>query len=710
MDESLQFLYNANCLYRWAHLMQNILEVMGMDAGNMLRGAPLQTGSKEGNAAQGSRPGYAPGVQEHILVCLSPAPANGKIVQAAARMAAAFQGRFTALFVETPAYPEMGEEENGQLRANKRLAEELGAAIQIVYGEDVAYQIAEYAHVSGVSKIVVGRSSTKRRTLFGKPSLTERLADIAPALELHIIPDTASNGFYKWEKQARRPSPSLSLQDGLVSIMILVLSTLIGFVFLSLGFTDANVITIYILGVLIISVVTQARIYSLVASVVSVLVFNFYFTAPRFTFVADDRGYMVTFAVMLLAALLTGSLAVKLKTQAKRAAQAAFRTNVLFDTNRLLQKAHSDDEIMAVTADQLIKLMDRDMVVYPVQGGDLGEAHIFPVTDKSGALTTDSERAAAVWALKNNDCTGAATDAPPEAACLYLTIRKDDMVYGVVGIRVGDQPLDSFENNVLLSILGECALALENSRNNREKEEAAVLAQNEQLRANLLRTISHDLRTPLTSISGNASNLLSNSAGFDEETKTRIYRDIYDDAMWLVGLVENLLAITRIEQGGLGLRLSAELMDEVITEALHRLDRKCAGHHVTVGSSDELILAKMDARLMVQVMINLVDNAVKYTPAGSNISIYTETIPGFVAVSVADNGPGIPDEMKLQVFDMFFTGGDKVADSRRSLGLGLSLCRSIITAHGGEISVGDNPPHGTIVRFTLPAGEVELHE
>ena len=277
-------------------------------------------------------------------------------------------------------------------------------------------------------------------------------------------------------------------------------------------------------------------------------------------------------------------------------------------------------------------------------------------------------------------------------------------------IVMGEIPLDPFENSILLSILGECALALENEKNAREKQEAAILAKNEQLRANLLRAISHDLRTPLTSISGNASNLLSNGDSFDNDTKKQLYMDIYDDSMWLINLVENLLAVTRIEEGRLNLRITEDLMDDVITEALHHINRKSEEHHISVESKEEFLLAKMDAKLIVQVIINIVDNAIKYTPKNSHIVIRTEKRGKQAVVSISDDGNGIADEIKPRIFDMFYSGANQIADSRRSLGLGLSLCKSIINAHGGELTVSDNLPHGTVFTFTLPAGEVKVYE
>ena len=642
---------------------------------------------------------------EHILVCLSSSPSNAKIIRTAARMARAFRGRFTALFVETPDYSAMGNADRNRLQENIHLARQLGATVETTYGDDVPYQIAEFARLSGVSKIVIGRSTVTRRSLFSKPTLTERLIADAPNLDIHVIPD-AGNTYQERPSKVRHVG-AVSLGDIVKSLLVLLLATLIGYVFYTLGFSETNIVSLYIFGVLVISVITTSRIFAAAASVVSVLVFNFFFTVPRLTFHFHDPNYWMTFLIMFMVALLTGSLATRLKDNAKQSARAAFRTKILLETNQLLQKETDERAVIKATAGQLLKLLRRDFVVYLPDG----EPNVFRTPDSDHSeLTGESEQAVAQWVLRNNKHAGATTDTFSHAKCLYLAIRVNQQVYGVVGISMTDVPLDSFENSVLLSILGECALALENIKNAREKEEAAILARNEQLRANLLRAISHDLRTPLTSISGNADNLLSNHQKMDDQAKMRAYQDIYDDSMWLINLVENLLAVTRIEGGQVHLTQSVELMDEVITEALRHCSRKSKEHTIRVSASQELILARIDAKLMVQVLINLVNNAIKYTPAGSVIEIYTEKKDGQVIVSVADDGPGIPDEQKGRVFEMFYTGANKIADSRRSLGLGLSLCKSIVTAHGGAIWVADNHPSGAIFTFTLPAGEVELHE
>ncbi len=627
-------------------------------------------------------------------------------------MASAFQCGFTALFVETKEFQWMTQTDKERLQTNIHLAQQLNASIETVYGDDVAYQIAEFSRLSGVTKIVLGRSGIPRRPWFHKASLTERLIELSPELDIHIIPDNGLNSQLSAKRREIMHIPSVSVLDLLKSALILAVSTLIGFLFYHLGFTEANIITLYILGVMLVSVSTKSSVCSFIASIVSVLTFNFFFTVPRFSLHAYDSAYPVTFLVMFLASLLTGSLASKLKSHAKRSAQVAWRTKLLFETNQTLQKASSQEEIVCVTAKQLLKIFQRDIIAYRIDPEGQMKPELFLVDDMASTdcYTSEKEQKVARWVVTNNKRAGAGTETFSDSICTYLSIRTGDQVYGVVGIAASDKPLDSFESSILLSVLGECALALENQKNLEEKEAAAVLAKNEQLRANLLRSISHDLRTPLTSISGNASNLLSNGNLFDTKTKEQMYTDIYDDAMWLINLVENLLSVSRLEEGRMNLHVTTELIDEVVAEALRHINRKSVEYQLQVQNSDEYLLAQIDAKLIVQVLINIVDNAIKYTPPGSEIAISWKRNGAFIEISVADNGPGISDEAKPHVFDMFYSASNRIADSRRSMGLGLALCKSIVNAHGGEITVTDHLPHGSIFTFSVPAGEVELHE
>ena len=645
---------------------------------------------------------------EHILVCISSSPTNAKVIRTAARMAAAFKGRLTALYIETSDYIRMDQKSLNTLSENMHLAQQFGARVEAVCGDDIAYQISEYARLSNVSKIVLGRSQTKKH-LFSKPSLVEQLTFAAPNLDIYIIP-VKGTSVYRYQKYKEKPQ--FVLKDFLICICVIIAITFIGYLFQNFGFSEANIITVYILGVLMISIMTSQRIYSIVSSFLSVLVFNFFFTNPYFTFQAYDSGYPVTFVIMFLAAFITSGLAVQMKNSAKRAAQTAYRTKILLDTNQLVQKEKNKKGIIDVTCHQLMKLLNKDIIFYPVDELNLQNPIVFSIDDSKDIekCINNNETAVATWVYKNNKHAGATTHTLGNAKCLYLALRVNENVYGVVGIRIKNKPLDPFEHSIVLSILGDAAMALEKEQVIREKSKADLIAKNEQLRANLLRSISHDLRTPLTSISGSAGILLSSSDTLDEKNKKQLYTDIYDDSLWLINLVENLLSVTRIEDGTMQLNMTTELIEEVVHEALQHISRQGREHHIQVQQDNEFILVKMDTRLVIQVIINLIDNAIKYTPKGSHILIHVFKQKQEVCIDVQDDGPGITDEMKPHIFDMFYTGNMKVADSRRSLGLGLALCKSIVNAHHGTMSVLDNQPKGAILRVILPVEEVILHE
>mgnify|MGYP002516538983 FL=1 len=615
--------------------------------------------------------------KEHILVCLSSAPSNARIIETAAKMAKAFGASFTALYVQTPASELMLDADKARLANNIRYAESLGANVATVIGDNVAFQIAEFSRLSGITKVVLGRSAAPKKGLFKKQTLTDQLIALAPNFDVHIIPDmTVKQKEQKARLFGKRTLLS-TLKDFGISALILAIASGISFGLHYMGFTDANIITVYILAVLVISVLTENRFCWVISSAAGVLLFNFFFTTPKFSLMAYDKGYPVTFLVMLVASLVTGSIAARMKSHAKQSAQTAYRTKILLDTNQMLAKAKSADEIFEIAATQTKKLLALDAFV--LRDNDLSKLGI------TGTSLCKTE------------------------SCTYYPIHASNTVYGAIGIQ-STKTVDAFENSILLSILGECALALESERNAREKEASAILAEQEKLRANLLRTISHDLRTPLTSISGNADNLLANDEAFDAETRRQIYTDIREDSEWLISLVENLLSVSRMGDGKSDIQMSAELVSDVIDEAVRRTEKNANAHKLTVKESDGILLARMDARLIVQVLINLIDNAIKYTPRGSEIEISAVEKDNEIAIIVADNGHGIADEIKPRVFDMFYTGAEKIADSRRSLGLGLALCKSIVNAHGGEITVTDNKPHGAVFTFTLPKEEVEISE
>ena len=515
--------------------------------------------------------------------------------------------------------------------------------------------------------------------------------------------------FLKFSRRNLRPPYRESrnlLKDFLVYSAVMAVCTLIGLLFRRFGFSDATIITVYILGVLISAVLVKSYISNIVVSFEAMIVFNFFFTEPLFTLHAYDAEYPVTFVVMLIVSFISCSIAARLKTIAVQSDATRARTKLLFDTASQLHKMSEYDEILGTTCSQLTKLVGRPVCLYDRNKG-LEKCSLFISGDSAPLVKeTDVKILPAIkWVLMYNKQAGNGTEMFKTSPLRFFPVSSHEYVYAVIGIDLDEEQAEStdpFDLDLIVSILVECSMALEKERIRQEKEEEVLRRKNEKLRADLLRSISHDLRTPLTSISGNASNLLSLGDNLDDETKRRLYSDIYEDSVWLSSLVENLLAVSRIEGGTMKLRIEPELMDDIISEALQHVDRRGSEYTIIAEPSDDTILANVDGRLIVQVLINLINNAIQYTPPGSTIRISTQKNADTVAVTVADNGPGIPDSEKDQVFAMFYSGRNQVTDSKRSLGLGLALCRSIIRAHGCEIRLTDNEPHGARFEFELP--------
>lgn len=640
---------------------------------------------------------------EHILICLSSAPSNAKVIRTAARMAEAFHSGFTALFVQTPETKELSGDNIKRLRSNLRLAEQLGAQISTVYGTDPAVQIAEYARVSGVTKIVMGRINHKQNPITGKKSLADRLIELTD-LDVYIIPD--HQPLYKKPLgKLHLPQSRFSWWDTGKMLLSLLLATVVGFGFYYAGFSESNIITVYILGVLITAVWTSGHFYGAIDSLLSVAAFNYFFTVPRFTFQANDPSYPVTFLIMLLSSVIASSLASRVKEQARLAAQKGYYTELLLGSSQKLQKGRTEWECLRLTAEQLSRLFDRP-ILYALSGGERELEFRVEPADEEQVLEGlhPEELGVAKWVQKNNKHAGATTNTLPNSKWLFLSVRGTQGVMGIVGIPiVGYAVPDAFEKNLMIAILSECGLSQERIRLQEERSRAALQTQKERLQANLLRAVSHDLRTPLTNIGGSAGILMRDEERLEPETRRRLYTAIYDDTNWLINMTENLLVATHLETDKESFHTSPELLDDLFQSVVRHLDRRAADHQISVQLEDPALMAAMNVRLIQRVLINMMNNAIQYTPQGSHIQLRGERQEEMVCITVSDDGPGIPDEAKKHLFDLFYTAEQGKADCQRGLGLGLNLCQSIVALHGGSIQVFDHLPTGTTFQFTLPA-------
>ena len=663
---------------------------------DQLNRAALQEG-KEKSAKAG----------EHILICLSSAPSNAKVIRTAARMAEAFHSGFTALFVQTPETKELSGENLKRLRSNLRLAEQLGAQISTVYGTEPAVQIAEYARVSGVTKIVMGRINHKQNPITGKKSLADRLIELTD-LDVYIIPD--HQPLYKKPLGKLHVSKArFTWKDTGIMLASLLLSSLAGFGFYYAGFSESNIITVYILGVLITAVWTNGHFYGAIDSLLSVAAFNFLFTEPRFTFQANDPSYPVTFLIMLFSSVIASSLASRVKAQARLAAQKSYYTELLLGSSQKLQKGRTEWDCLRLTAEQLNRLFDRP-VLYALSGTEKELAFRVEPSDEQNILMElgPEEIGVAKWVQRNNKHAGATTNTLPDSKWLFLSVRGTQGVMGIVGIPIAGYSIpDAFEKNLMIAILSECGLSQERIRLQEERNKAALQTQKERLQANLLRAVSHDLRTPLTNISGSADMLMQEESALDPAIRKKLYTAIYDDTNWLINMTENLLVATHLETNKESFKMSPELIEDLFQSVVAHLDRRAAEHHISVHLGDATLMAAMNARLIQRVIINIMNNAIQYTPKESNIELSAIKKGNVVQISVTDDGPGIPNDAKRHLFDLFYTAGQGKADCQRGLGLGLNLCQSIVAMHGGKIDVLDHMPAGTIFQFTLPLVSAE---
>lgn len=639
---------------------------------------------------------------EHILMCLSSSPSNEKVIRQASRLASAFHGKFSAFYVESLS-DDKSNEDIDRLRKHQQLAESLNAQVVFSTGDNIEEQIAEYAKMAKVTKLVLGRTVTRKGLFYLKDSFADKISKIAPSLEIFIIPDNAMDSIKKPNAMIEKHWHNDDVPHELFQLFIVMfLVTVITIGLHDIGFNVTNLIMVYLVGVLVISTLSRHRWTSLLYSMLSIFVFNYFFIEPIGTLSYYDPSYVVTFGMMFVTAFITSTLTIKVKSVGKESALKAHRTEILLKTSQLLQMAKNSEEIGRVTVSQLKELLNRNILVF-IGYPDSENTPIVACKEGHEYSLPKEELAVAQWTFKNNKHSGFSTTTLPGSRCLFMTVRSGEKVFAVIGIDMEKTKIPSFEHNILRAILNESALAFERDDVSNREQEVAMALSKEMLRANLLRSISHDLRTPLTSISGNAMVLMQPNLPLSEDQKQAFIEDIYDESMWLIRLVENLLSITRFENGTINLHVVPELVHDVIEESVNHVSLQVNKRTIVIEQSDEFIVAKMDGKLIVQVLVNIINNAIKFSDVGSTITIRVNRVLDKVKIDILDEGIGIDDEMKKNLFSMFQKGSEELSDGKRGMGIGLALCKAIVDGHGGTIEVCDNTPVGSIFTVTLKA-------
>jgi len=630
---------------------------------------------------------------ERLLVYLQAGADSAKLIRAAQRMANAMHAEWIVVYPEAP-IRKQDARSSELLNRNLRLSEQLGAETVKLTGEDIVREILDYAASRNVTRIVVGKDVRDRGLMFWKRSPADRLISQSGEIDVYVI------------RSAEDIAPVAESVAGRLGIAakygwaigFVVLATGVAALFDWLGLTDANLVMTYLLAV-VVSAVRLGRWPAILSSVAGVLLFNFFFTSPRLTFVVDNPEYIYTFAVMLVITLVVSALTARIRDQINLSRDKERRTELLYRVSGRLAGIPGELQLVQAAKEELVSIFSGEIVFFLVRDGDLRIAsrQTIDVDDWAEAYE------AAKWVFDHRQMAGWGTDAIPDAQALYIPLSTPDATVGVLAWRPDDsEQLVSFERRQLLKVIAtQIALALERDRLAHESQTMLAQAEAEKLRSSLLSAVSHDLRTPLTSIAGSASTLVDQT--LDEGTRRELAEGIREEAGRLNQLLENLLQLTRLESGSLRIEKQWQAVDDVIGSALDRQENALRGRRVDVHLPEgDSVWVPMDGLLIEQVLQNLLSNSVKYSPDASPIDISARQTQAGVEITLADHGIGLSPEECERVFDKFYRGKQAQVDRARGAGLGLAISRGIILAHGGRIWAEPRPDGGAVFKFTLP--------
>ena len=631
-------------------------------------------------------------VAERILVCVRPHPESPRLVRAARRMAARLRAEWIVVNVESPSQPAVSAEERQALAATMKLAEELGADTKTLSGENIGATLVGYARDRNVSKIVVGKPAHARWRDRVRGSLLDDIVRQSGEIDVYFIAgDKAQPATVRPAPAPRRRSPPRSYAW---AVAVVVLTTLLCHAMFG-RFDGSNLIMVYLLGVCFVAV-RSGRGPSLLAACLSVAAFDFFFVPPYWTFAVSDTQYLLTFGVMLIVALLIGTLAVRVRDQAEAARRREQRTQVLYSVSREMAGLRTPEEIGRLTSRHVMEAV-RGPAVLLLPGPD--RTLVASPPDAPGIATDSRDASVAQWVFDHGQMAGQGTDTLPGASAMYLALRSGERILGVLALRADEslRPLSPDQLDLVEAVSAQAAAALHRARLAAEGEEARVTAERERLRSTLLSSVSHDLRTPLAAITGAASGLLEAPAP-EAPARRELAETIYEEAQRLNRLVANLLDMTRLESAAVPLKREWHSIEEVVGSALGRLEDGLAGRPVETVMPSDLPLVPIDAVLVEQVLVNLLENALKYTDNGCGIRVSAWREEAGVGVEVADEGTGLKPGDEERVFEKFYRG----SSGARGFGLGLAICRAIVSAHGGRIWAENRTPRGATFRFTIP--------
>ena len=639
-----------------------------------------------------------PAAVERIMVCVRPGSKGNRLVHVGYRLASRLGAEWFVVYVETLDSLRLSSDQQDQLTNMLRLAERLGAKTATIQGRSVAEAITEYAGKNNITKILVGKPVDNGwRRLLGR-SIVNYIIRQSERVDVYVI--TGNGASLKREKSVAK-QPRYRWRRYLVGLVLVGLSTLLGLV-MRHHVSPTSIIMIYLLGV-VISALYLGLGPSIMVSIIGVITFDLFIIPPYISFNVERAEYAFTLIVLLIIGIVVSYLTSRVRRQSRVARQRELETATLYALSRDLAATSGLQPTIHVVISSAKQTFERDAVIFLPDARDKGT--LKPFTDSPNLIIDKNEIAAAVWSFEHQKTVGYGTDTLPNAKALYLPLNTARGAVGVMALWVSDSvnQLTIEQTRLAEAFTDLAAVALERTQLAEEARNAQILEATEKLQTALLNSISHDLRTPLVSIIGVLSSLQEKGISLDNAARMNLIQVASEEAERLNHLITNLLDVSRIEAGALKMSKQPSDVQEIIGLALESVGSPSIIRPIKIDIPLELPFVSVDFGLIVQALINILDNSLKYSPADSPIEISGRWVGQQIEIAIADRGIGIPPEDLQRVFDKFYRV--QRPDNVTGTGLGLSISKGIIEAHGGRIVAENRHGGGTIVRLTLPVAE-----
>lgn len=647
-------------------------------------------------------------VSERILVCIGPNPLAERLVRAGKRLAASLRAEWIVAYVETPQLQRLPAEKRDAVLRVLRSAEQLGAQTVTLSAPEMSEAIIDFSRERNVTKIVMGKPSRRgwRRWLLG--SVVDKVISEAHNINVYLLGSPRGEAIGQEASLFdRAPLPGLRDRWGknrkgryrgyVWGTVVIVLCTLLAKIMFG-RFELANLVMIYLLGVIFVAT-RFGRGPSIMASILGVAALDFFFVTPYLTFSVSDAQYLITLGAMLVVAMVTSNLMANVRSQAKVAAHRERRASVLYAMSKELATSQTEEEIVRTAVRHLYsEFGSHNVILFPDHNGRM----VYPKQKAIAESLRGTDLSVAQWVFEHNEMAGQGTNTLPGAEAIYFPIHDGEKVLGVLVLMpVNLRRIFLPEQQKLLeTFLRQIGQAVARLRFTEQARTTHLQIEAERLRNSLLSAISHDLRTPLATIIGSASTLVEGDQHLQPQDKIELSRAILDEAERMSNLVNNILDMARLDAGVVELNKQWHPVEEIIGTVLTYLQKHLTDRRVKVKLPPGMPMVFADAALIEQVLINLLENAVRYTPAGSDLDISVETTPNTVEIAVADRGPGIPKGREDRLFEKFYQTRHEAAQS--GVGLGLAICRAVVEAHCGCIRAQNRPGGGAVFTFVLP--------